>query len=323
MPEPLIRMRQLRKVYRKKNEEFLAVSDVSMDIHEGDMVSTEWGRGAAASRRCSRSWPGCTGHDGGLLQIGGGNGGAAFNPGRDVGMVFQQPVLLKWRTILDNVLLPADILGLPRKPAIQRAHELLEMVGLTGFADKLPYELSGGMQQRAAIARALIHDPKLVLMDEPFGALDALTREKMNLEMLRIWRETGKTFVVVTHSIQEAVFLGLPLCGADGGAGADGGFLPDRAARAAPPAHQDQRRIRRLCEAASHASLGLGAEPSTKCFANAGTHNRRGATIGRAGSANRRHLPRPLRRRLDGSRRSLGTTPRPASIGPWRSSAFG
>ena len=206
MPEPLIRMRQLRKVYRKKNEEFLAVSDVSMDIHEGDMVSLVGPSGCGKSTLL-KILAGLHGHDGGLLQIGG-NDGAAFNPGRDVGMVFQQPVLLKWRTILDNVLLPADILGLPRKPAIQRAHELLEMVGLTGFADKLPYELSGGMQQRAAIARALIHDPKLVLMDEPFGALDALTREKMNLEMLRIWEETGKTFVVVTHSIQEAVFLG-------------------------------------------------------------------------------------------------------------------
>ena len=89
-----------------------------------------------------------------------------------------------------------------------RALQLLNMVGLSGFADKMPYELSGGMQQRAAIARALVHDPKLVLMDEPFGALDALTREKMNLEMLRIWEESHKTFVVVTHSIQEAVFLG-------------------------------------------------------------------------------------------------------------------
>jgi len=125
-----------------------------------------------------------------------------------VGMVFQQPLLMKWRTILENVLLPADILGLDRKAATQRAHGLLEMVGLAGFADKRPYELSGGMQQRAAIARALIHEPKLVLMDEPFGALDALTREKMNLEMLRIWERSRTTFVVVTHSIQEAVFLG-------------------------------------------------------------------------------------------------------------------
>jgi NitT/TauT family transport system ATP-binding protein len=202
--EPLIRMRNLRKVYRKRDTEFLAVSDVTIDIHEGDMVSLVGPSGCGKSTLL-KILAGLHGHDGGELQMG---GAAGFNPGRDVGMVFQQPLLLKWRTILDNVLLPADILGLPRKAAHDRALQLLEMVGLSGFADKMPYELSGGMQQRAAIARALIHDPKLILMDEPFGALDALTREKMNLEMLRIWEESHKTFVVVTHSIQEAVFLG-------------------------------------------------------------------------------------------------------------------
>jgi NitT/TauT family transport system ATP-binding protein len=106
------------------------------------------------------------------------------------------------------VLLPAELLGLPMGPARARARELMAMVGLAGQEDKFPYELSGGMQQRAAIARALVHDPKLVLMDEPFGALDALTREKMNLELLRIWKESGKTIVFVTHGISEAVFLG-------------------------------------------------------------------------------------------------------------------
>ena len=123
-------------------------------------------------------------------------------------MVFQAPLLLKWRRILDNVLLPAEILGLPMAAARERARDLMAMVGLQGYEDKYPYELSGGMQQRAAIARALVHDPKLVLMDEPFGALDALTREKMNLELLRIWKESGKTIVFVTHGISEAVFLG-------------------------------------------------------------------------------------------------------------------
>ena len=200
---PLIRMQQLRKVYRKRDEEFLAVSDVTMDVHEGDMVSLVGPSGCGKSTLL-KILSGLHGHDGGTLEIGGGD----FNPGRDVGMVFQQPLLLKWRTILDNVLLPADILGLPRKAAKERALDLLQMVGLDGYADKMPYELSGGMQQRASIARALVHDPKLVLMDEPFGALDALTREKMNLEMLRIWEQSHKTFVVVTHSIQEAVFLG-------------------------------------------------------------------------------------------------------------------
>ena len=130
-----------------------------------------------------------------------------FDPGRDIGMVFQQALLLKWRTVLDNVLLPAEIVGLPMKAARTRARDLLDLVGLAGYEDKYPQQLSGGMQQRTAIARAFIHDPKLILMDEPFGALDALTREQMNLEMLRIWRESGKTIIFVTHSIQEAVFL--------------------------------------------------------------------------------------------------------------------
>ena len=123
-------------------------------------------------------------------------------------MVFQQPLLLKWRRIIDNVMLPTEILGLPQAAARKRAYELLDLVGLKGHEDKYPYELSGGMQQRASIARALVHDPKLVLMDEPFGALDALTREKMNLELLRIWGESKKTIIFVTHGITEAVFLG-------------------------------------------------------------------------------------------------------------------
>ena len=123
-------------------------------------------------------------------------------------MVFQQSLLLKWRKIIDNVLLPAEILGLPMGESRERARDLLHMVGLDGFEQNYPYELSGGMQQRAAIARSLVHDPKLILMDEPFGALDALTREKMNLELLRIWTESKKTIIFVTHSIQEAVLLG-------------------------------------------------------------------------------------------------------------------
>jgi len=114
---------------------------------------------------------------------------------------------LRWRTVLENVLLPAEIIGLPMKAARERARDLLNLVGLAGYEHRYPQQLSGGMQQRTAIARALVHDPKLILMDEPFGALDALTREQMNLEMLRIWRESSKTIIFVTHSIQEAVFL--------------------------------------------------------------------------------------------------------------------
>jgi NitT/TauT family transport system ATP-binding protein len=126
----------------------------------------------------------------------------------DIGFVFQNSILLPWRTILDNVMLPAEVLGLDMKAARERAMHLLHMVRLGGFEDKLPRQLSGGMQQRASIARALLHDPKILLMDEPFGALDALTRERMNLELQRIWAESGKTVILITHSIPEAIFLG-------------------------------------------------------------------------------------------------------------------
>jgi NitT/TauT family transport system ATP-binding protein len=128
----------------------------------------------------------------------------------DIGMVFQQPVLLKWRSILQNVLLPAELAGNDAGLLRKRARALLEMAGLAGFAEKLPRELSGGMQQRAALCRALLLDPPLLLMDEPFGALDAMTRDEMALELLRIWGETSasrKTILFVTHSIPEAVFL--------------------------------------------------------------------------------------------------------------------
>jgi NitT/TauT family transport system ATP-binding protein len=129
-------------------------------------------------------------------------------PSLQVGMVFQAATLLEWRSVLENVMLPIDVLGLDRRAGRERALALLHMMGLDGFERKYPGELSGGMQQRVAIARALVHDPAVLLMDEPFGALDAMTRETMNLELQRIWRESGKTIVLITHSISEAVFLG-------------------------------------------------------------------------------------------------------------------
>ena len=125
----------------------------------------------------------------------------------DIGMVFQAPVLLKWRSILQNVLLPAELAGHEPRRYWARAQELLEMAGLHGFADKLPRELSGGMQQRAALCRALLLDPPLLLMDEPFGALDALTREQMRIDLEELWMQTGKTVLFITHSIDEAVLL--------------------------------------------------------------------------------------------------------------------
>ncbi len=203
--EPFIRLENVRKTYKGRGQDFLAVSDVTLSIRAGELVSLV-GPSGCGKTTLLKILAGLHSYEQGTVQIG--NAAVPFDPSRDIGMVFQQALLLKWRRILDNVLLPAEILGLPTKAARERAHDLLALVGLKGFEDKYPYELSGGMQQRAAIARSLIHDPKLLLMDEPFGALDALTREKMNIELARIWRESGKTIVFVTHGVQEAIFLG-------------------------------------------------------------------------------------------------------------------
>jgi NitT/TauT family transport system ATP-binding protein len=124
-----------------------------------------------------------------------------------MGVVFQSPVLLPWLTVIQNVLLPIRVLRLPRAPAVERARSLLALVGLSGFENKYPSELSGGMQQRVGIARSLSHDPGVLLMDEPFGALDALTRERMSLELQKIWMASRKTVFFITHSILESVFL--------------------------------------------------------------------------------------------------------------------
>lgn len=128
-------------------------------------------------------------------------------PRDDIGIVFQSARLLPWRTVMQNVLLPTELKRKPTAADRAEAQSLLDMVGLGGFEDRYPKELSGGMQQRAAICRALVHNPDLLLLDEPFGALDALTRESMNAELNKIWRNTGKTAILITHSIEEAVFL--------------------------------------------------------------------------------------------------------------------
>jgi NitT/TauT family transport system ATP-binding protein len=203
--EPFIRIKDLRKVYRKDDQEFLAISNASFEVAAGELVALV-GPSGCGKTTLLKILAGLQSYDSGEVRIG--SPAHPFDPSRDIGMVFQQALLLKWRRVLQNVLLPAEILGLPMRESRKRAHELLAMVGLKGSEDKYPYELSGGMQQRAAIARALVHDPKLILMDEPFGALDALTRERMNLELLSIWKRSGKTIVFVTHGIAEAVFLG-------------------------------------------------------------------------------------------------------------------
>ena len=126
---------------------------------------------------------------------------------RDYGMVFQAPVLMEWRTVARNIELPLELMGFKKAERVRRSSELLKLVELEGFEARHPWQLSGGMQQRVAIARALAFDPKLLLMDEPFGALDEMTRERMNLELMGIWTRTRTTVVFVTHSIPEAVFL--------------------------------------------------------------------------------------------------------------------
>lgn len=202
---PFIELRDVRKVYRSRDGEVEAIRNVTMSVNAGELVSIVGPSGCGKSTLL-KILAGLHQHDEGEVRMG--SDADPFDPSRDIGMVFQQPLLLKWRRILENILLPAEILGLNLKASRDRARELLELVGLADYADSYPYQLSGGMQQRAAIARALVHDPKLVLMDEPFGALDAMTRDRLNLELLRIWRNSGKTILFVTHGIQEAVFLG-------------------------------------------------------------------------------------------------------------------
>jgi NitT/TauT family transport system ATP-binding protein len=205
MAEPFIHLAGVKKVYRGRGTEFLAVSEATFDVEAGELIALV-GPSGCGKTTLLKILAGLHSHESGEVRIG--SKTQPFDPSRDIGMVFQQPLLLKWRRIIDNVLLPAEILGLPRAQSRDRARDLIALVGLKGNEDKYPYELSGGMQQRAAIARALVHDPKLILMDEPFGALDALTREKMNIELLRIWQKSQKTIVFVTHGITEAVFLG-------------------------------------------------------------------------------------------------------------------
>jgi NitT/TauT family transport system ATP-binding protein len=202
---PFIHLAGVRKAYRTRGADFLAVSEATFDVEDGELVALV-GPSGCGKTTLLKILAGLHSYESGEVRIG--SASQPFDPARDIGMVFQQPLLLKWRRILDNVLLPAEILGLPFAESRARARDLLALVGLRGSEEKFPYELSGGMQQRAAIARALIHDPKLILMDEPFGALDAMTREKMNLELLHIWQKAKKTIVFVTHGITEAVFLG-------------------------------------------------------------------------------------------------------------------
>jgi len=201
--KPIIQVKGLEKVYQAASGQLLAIENLSFDVQEGEFV-TVVGPSGCGKTTLLKILGGILAPTGGEITL---KGKPVRGPQRGIGMVFQNPVLLAWRTSLKNVLLPMEILGLEGGKYTKEARNLLKLVGLEGFESKYPRELSGGMQQRVSIARALIHDPALLLMDEPFGSLDAITRDLMNLELLRIWRETKKTVVFVTHSIPEAVFL--------------------------------------------------------------------------------------------------------------------
>ena len=180
-----------------------ALREVSIDIAPGQFVSFVGPSGCGKSTLLKLI--------GGLLEPSSGrinvDGREVTQPRRDIGVMFQTPVLFPWRTVLENVLLPIEVFGLDPRAATGKARDILRLVGLEDRERAYPRELSGGMQQRAALSRVLVIDPPIILMDEPFGALDEFTRERMNLELLRIWQERRQTIVFVTHSIAEAVFL--------------------------------------------------------------------------------------------------------------------
>ena len=204
MSEPLIAVRDLSKIYpTTKGERVHALSHISMDVGKGEFVSLV-GPSGCGKTTMLRILAGLIAQYTGGVTI----GGRELNgPTKDVGVVFQEANLMPWRSVLANVMLPVEVLGLDRSTYLQRARSLLSLVGLDGFENKLPSELSGGMRQRVAIARALVHDPAILLLDEPFGALDAMTRDSMNVELMRIWASSQKTVFLITHSIAEAVFL--------------------------------------------------------------------------------------------------------------------
>ena len=193
------------KVYETRGEPIVALENCSLDLAPGEFVSVVGPSGCGKST-LMLMLAGLIPASSGRIEIG---GRAVDGPYTDLGIVFQEPVLLDWRKVMGNVLLQVELRrGMSKKQYRQRAHELLALVGLEGFEDRYPFELSGGMRQRVSICRALLHDPPLLLMDEPFGALDALTRDQLNLDLQSIWLQSRKTVMFVTHSISEAVFLG-------------------------------------------------------------------------------------------------------------------
>lgn len=200
---PDIDIRDAGKTFESERGDVQALAGIDLAIRPGEFVSIVGPSGCGKSTLL-KCVAGLERLSTGKLEV---RGKPVTDVPDDLGIVFQRDLLVDWRTILDNVLLVAEFRRVDMARAKPKARELLQLFGLEAYADRYPWELSGGMRQRASICRALVDDPGLLLMDEPFGALDAMTRDAMNLELQRIWMDTGKTIILVTHSISEAVFL--------------------------------------------------------------------------------------------------------------------
>ena len=202
-PTPLIVVQELGKIFKSGAKSVHSLEGVSFAVEEGSFLSIVGPSGCGKSTLL-KIISGLLAATSGSVSV---DHRTVIAPLENVGMVFQTPVLLKWRSVLGNIMLPVEFAGLNRDRYLETARSLIRLVGLQGFEEMYPFELSGGMQQRVALCRALVTDPRLLLMDEPFGALDAMTRDELDLELLRVWEDKKKTVLFVTHSIQEAVFL--------------------------------------------------------------------------------------------------------------------
>lgn len=203
MDEPLLAVEKLNIAYNRSNRRLPVLDDISFQVKERELLCLV-GPSGCGKTTLLKLVAGLERPMTGEVRLA---GRVVDRPSRDVGFVFQEPTLMDWRTVEANVTLPLELDGIRKAKARDEARALLDLVGLSGFEDAYPAQLSGGMAQRVALARALVHDPRLLLLDEPFGALDAMTRERMGQELLRIWRAHRKTVVMVTHSVPEAVFL--------------------------------------------------------------------------------------------------------------------
>jgi NitT/TauT family transport system ATP-binding protein len=204
-PPPAVEIRRLNLVFDSGDAAVTALADVDLTVNTGDFVSLI-GPSGCGKTTLLRVMADLERASSGEVRVNGVSPDAA-RLARAYGYVFQAPALYAWRSVLRNVTLPLEIMGMAKAERLERARRVLELVNLGGFERKFPWQLSGGMQQRVSIARALSFDPALLLMDEPFGALDEIIRDHLNEQLLRLWERTGKTVIFVTHSIPEAVFL--------------------------------------------------------------------------------------------------------------------